>query len=238
MIGRFIFARFRFAAVVAAGGLFALEGSPQVAAQMSNQVANQVLSQESGAAADRRATPVTRQEVWQAVTAELRQRGLAGQQLPQVEDLDLPVALPALAGRSLRVASACWDRALRRAQFRVECGQPGQCLPFLAYVHDDLHNHIRDSRYVDACAQPGSRRMGSAGPRPAPEAAPKPTMRPGEPAIAVFLSSGMRMTASVTCLDRGGTGEVVRVRGLDGHIFRARISGPALLEALPQKLVQ
>jgi flagella basal body P-ring formation protein FlgA len=49
-----------------------------------------------------------------------------------------------------------------------------------------------------------------------------------------LLSNGFRMTASVTCLDPGGAGEVIRVRALDGHIFRARISGPALLEALPQ----
>jgi flagella basal body P-ring formation protein FlgA len=42
------------------------------------------------------------------------------------------------------------------------------------------------------------------------------------------------MTASVTCLERGRQGEVIRVRAPDGHIFRARISGPALLEALPQ----
>jgi flagella basal body P-ring formation protein FlgA len=50
----------------------------------------------------------------------------------------------------------------------------------------------------------------------------------------VFVSSGFRMTASVTCLERGREGEIIRVRGLDGHIFRARVSGPALLEALPQ----
>jgi len=29
-------------------------------------------------------------------------------------------------------------------------------------------------------------------------------------------------------------GEVIRVRGQDGYVFRARISGPGLLEALPQ----
>jgi len=38
----------------------------------------------------------------------------------------------------------------------------------------------------------------------------------------------------VTCLERGREGEVIRVRGEEGQVFRARISGPALLEALPQ----
>jgi len=50
----------------------------------------------------------------------------------------------------------------------------------------------------------------------------------------VFLTNRLRMTASVTCLERGREGEVIRVRSQDGHIFRARISGPALLEVLPQ----
>jgi len=52
--------------------------------------------------------------------------------------------------------------------------------------------------------------------------------------MAVFLSSHMRMTANVTCLERGRLGDVIRVRAPDGHTFRARITGPAMLEALPQ----
>jgi flagella basal body P-ring formation protein FlgA len=42
------------------------------------------------------------------------------------------------------------------------------------------------------------------------------------------------MTAAVTCLDRGARGEIVRVRGQEGHIFRARVTGVALVEALPE----
>jgi len=180
-------------------------------------------------------TPVTRQEVWQAVVAELRKWGLSEQQLPQIEDLDLPVALPALPARRLRVSSACRDEGPRRTQFRVECGEPGQCLPFLVYVHDSLN--------AEAGAGAGSCRL-ALGPRPesglrpapaaSPKPSPKPTVRAGDPARAVLLANGFRMTASVTCLERGREGEVIRVRGLDGHVFRARISGPARLEALPQ----
>jgi flagella basal body P-ring formation protein FlgA len=50
----------------------------------------------------------------------------------------------------------------------------------------------------------------------------------------VFVSDRLRMTASVTCLERGREGEVIRVRGEEGNIFRARISGPARLEVMPQ----
>ncbi len=227
MIARSIFALFIFAFEIASGAL----------------LSTTLLAEESHPPPGTPPTPVTRQEVWQAVVAELRQRGLSEQQLPRAEDLDLPAAVPALAGRKLRVSSACWDEGPRRTQFRLECGAPGECLPFLVYLHNYVHNYVRDqvsdSVNADAGARAGSCRVApgtrpAPGPRPAPEAPPKPTVRAGDPALAVFLASGFRVTASVTCLERGREGEIIRVRGLDGHIFRARISGPALLEALPQ----
>lgn len=185
-------------------------------------------------------TLAIRQEVWQAVIADLRHQGLMEAQLPRVEDIDLPLAPPALAGRSLRVASACWDEGPRRTQFRLECGAPGQCLPFLVYLHDHVSDSFPGAVYADQGARARACQLASRShpAQPAPRlpavAAPKPTVQTGERAIAVFLSSHMRMTASVTCLERGRQGEVIRVRAPDGHIFRARISGPALLEALPQ----
>jgi len=59
-------------------------------------------------------------------------------------------------------------------------------------------------------------------------------LRVGDRATAVFLSSRLRMTANVICLERGREGAVIRVRSQDGHVFRARISGSARVEALPQ----
>jgi len=179
-------------------------------------------------------TPVTKQEVLQTVRADLSHRGLADNQLPSIEDIDLPMAPPALPGRSLRVASACWDEGPRRTQFRLECGSPGQCLPFLVYVPESP-----DHAAVDTAGRVRSCRLASA-PSPVPkshlaaEAAPATAVQNGDRATAVFLSTNMRMTASVTCLERGHEGEVIRVRAPDGHVFRARISGPSLVEALPQ----
>jgi len=198
-------------------------------------------AEEFGAPSGTRPTPVTRQEVWQAVVAELRGRGLADRQLPRVADLDLPVAPPALADRTLRVASTCWDAGPQRTQFRLECGAPGQCLPFFVYIHNSVPHSL--VMRAESC------RM-SAGPRMVPGTSTKPvlrtnsqsasqpasltTMRPGDPARAVFVANGFRMTASVTCLERGREGEIIRVRNSDGRVFRARISGPSLLEVLPQ----
>jgi hypothetical protein len=230
VIARSIFAHFPLAFLIGAGWLLCAGFSAGLSTDLS--------AEESGTLPG--ASPsVTRQEVWQAVAAELRRRGLSEQQLPRVENLDLPVALPALAGRKLRVSSECWDAGPQRTQFRLECGAPGECLPFLVYVHGDVHGDVHDAQNADAGAHAGSCRLASGsqlgpGSRSVPEASPKPTVRAGDTARAVLLSNGFRMTASVTCLDRGGAGEVIRVRALDGHIFRARISGPALLEALPQ----
>jgi len=222
---RFIFARFLIAFGIVSG-----LWSPAV-----------LPAEESRTLPGTLATPLTRQEVWRAVVAELRVRGLSDEQLPRVEDLDLPVALPALAGRTLSVSSACWDAGPRRTQFRLECGAPGQCLPFLVYARDSVGGFVGAgvSASVNAAAgtRAGSCRLAS-GSRLAPEAAPKtsskPAVRAGDRATAVLLAGHLRMTASVTCLERGREGEVIRVRGLDGHVFRARISGHALLEALPQ----
>jgi Chaperone for flagella basal body P-ring formation len=176
-------------------------------------------------------TPVTRTEVWQAVDAALRRQGISDEDLPKEEDLDLPVILPALAGRTLRVASVCWDERPQRTQFRLQCSEPGQCLPFLVYISKaSLANAIGRA---PSCRMAGRSRSGL-GSSLAPEVAPKPAVRIGEEATAIFVSGGLRMTASVTCLERGRAGEVIRVRGEDGHVFRARVSGPARLEALPQ----
>jgi Chaperone for flagella basal body P-ring formation len=225
VITRSIFARFLFAFGIVLGSLLSAE----------------VSAEESRPPPGTPPTGATRREVWQVVVAELQREGLAEQRLPRIEDLELPAALPALAGRRLRVSSACWDEGPRRTQFRLECGEPRQCLPFLVYLHNTylhdfylynyLHNDVRDDQNASARAE--SCRPASQ-PRREPEPSPKPVLRAGDRATAVFLSNRLRMTARVTCLERGREGEVIRVRSQDGRVFRARISGPARLEVLPQ----
>ena len=163
--------------------------------------------------------PVTREEAWQAVAGELRERGLREEQLPRADDLDLPVAVPAAEGRTLRVATVCWDAGLGRVQFRLECREPGQCIPFLAYA--------RTAGKIMA----GSCRSGS---RSASAQPKKVAVRAGERAMVVLVANRLRLTASVICLERGAEGEIIRVKNQDGHIFRARVTAPALLEAWPQ----
>jgi hypothetical protein len=245
MIIRSILARFLCAFGIVLGGVSA-GSSAEVAAGIAAGVAAGIATEDSRRPPGMPPTAAMRQEVWQAVVAELQREGLSEQQLPRIEDLDLPGALPALAGRRLRVASACWDEGPRRTQFRLECGEPGQCLPFLVYLHNAyLHNAYFRDVYLDnffrddlhdsqnARARAGSCRLASQ-PRRVLEPSPKPVLRAGDRATAVFLSHRLRMTASVICLERGREGAVIRVRSQDGHVFRARISGPGRLEAVPQ----
>ncbi len=215
MIARSNFTCFLFACEIVVGSLFAArlsaeESHPPPAAQP---------------------TPVTRQEVWQALVAEFHERGLSELQLPRIDDLDLPMAVPAIPGRKLHVSSACWDAVSRRTQFRLECSEPGQCLPFLAYVHAHSRDKADAGAYAGSCGSASESRLA---PETPPKPLAKPTVRAGDRATAVFVSDRLRITASVTCLERGREGEVIRVRGEQGQVFRARISGPALLEALPQ----
>ena len=196
-------------------------------------------------------SPAMRQAIWQLVKSELRNWGGSSWALPGIEDLDVPSALPPLGGRRLRVASACWDEGTRRSQFRLECDQPGQCLPFFVYLHKNVyppqHNDVaaRDALSGETFQSVGSDAvaescrptlelhhvaLGLHSPRPV---VVKPTVSPGDRAVAVFVSNHFKMSATVICLDRGREGEVIRVRSQNGQVFRARISGPALLEALP-----
>ena len=205
----------------------------------------QLAAQDSVSVLDHRSATATQQEVWQAVSAELRTRGFLPEQLPGIEEVDLPGGLPSIAGRKVRVSSACWEQISQRTQFRLECGAPSQCLPFLVYVHDHVHDlHSQEVRgqgrersQIDAGARVGSCRQKSETPAAA-EAPLKPLLnsmvKAGDRATAVFVSASLRITASVICLERGRQGEVIRVRNQDGEVFRARVSSSDLLEVLPQ----
>jgi Chaperone for flagella basal body P-ring formation len=216
-----------------------------LASLLGTELTRQIAAKETRSPPGTSPTLETRQQIWQAVVAELRGRGLAEQRLPRLEDLDLPGALPVLSGRKLRATSACWDERPRRTQIRLECSEPGQCLPFLVYYRNDLRNDLRDeprdagTPHSDTAVRVGLCRATASPIRPISEShqavrvsAQEATVRAGEPATAVFLTGHFRMTASVTCLDRGHEGEVIRVRSQNGQVLRARISGPALLEVL------
>jgi hypothetical protein len=170
-------------------------------------------------------TPITRDEVWQAVTIELRQRGVPEEQLLGMEEIDLPGVIPASASRTLRVSMVCWDADLGRAQFQLECREPGQCVPFIVFADADRSSAMGSEEIAGSSCRNSRQRF-------APSASRKAIVRPGDRATVLFRGSQLNMTSLVTCLERGATGDVIRVRNQDGQVFRARVSAPARLEAL------
>jgi len=174
-------------------------------------------------------TPITRDEVWQAVTGELRQRGVREEQLLRIEEIELPTAIPAVASRTLRVSMVCWDADLGRAQFQLECRGPGQCIPFLAYADAGRSTTMGSERIAGSSCRTASR------PRGMLSTPHKDMIRVGDRATVVFRGTRLNLTALVTCLEHGTEGAIIRVRNEDGQIFRARVSAPARLEALTQQ---
>lgn len=172
-------------------------------------------------------TPVNRDEVRQTVNSELRHRGVREEQLLQTEEIELPAAIPAAPDRTLRVSMVCWDADLERAQFQLECTQPQQCVPFLAYA-DAARSTAMGSEHIagSSCRAAARRRNATA--------VHKDLIRVGDHATVLFRGTQLNLTAAVTCLERGGEGAIIRVRNQDGQIFRARVSATAQLEALTQ----
>jgi len=173
-------------------------------------------------------TAITRSEVWQAVTIELRQRGGREEKLLRAEEIVLPALIPGAASRTLRVSMVCWDADLGRAQFQLECREPGQCVPFLAYAEAGRSTAMGSEKITRSSCRNGSPQ------RSVSSATRKAIVRSGDRATVLFRGSQLNLTALVTCLERGAAGDVIRVRNQDGQIFRARVSTPARLEALSQ----
>jgi Chaperone for flagella basal body P-ring formation len=179
-------------------------------------------------------TPVTVDEVRQAIAREYPRRGLGPEHSLHAAQIELPVAVSAAAERSLRVAGMCWVVRGARLQFRMECGESGQCMPFLAYARTgDLPQTAPTTADGPSC-RAGSEMSGVSSARPATRPPARPVVRSGEHATVVFAGERLRMSAQVTCLERGGAGQVIRVRNPDGRTFRARVVGAGLLEALIQ----
>jgi len=162
-------------------------------------------------------TRVTVQEVSEAITSELRSR-LPKLPPPPVWDVDIPLAVPVARTHKLRVASVCREPDSGLLRFQLACAEPGACLPFLAYAR------IAEPAPVVSCSFR----------RTTPTTSPTsvPVVQPGERITAVLVGRGLKMTAAVMCMDRGAPGEVVRVRGGQGLIFRARVARPGWVEAL------
>ena len=170
-------------------------------------------------------TPVTQEEVWQVVAAYLRAAGIEEQEIPAAEDLEFPGTILARKSRTLRVAGLCWEDRMERVAFRLECTRGGGCLPFLVYGGIKQLHASGKIEIAATC----SRQAGT----PAAKTVHKEiVVRAGDRATVMFRGDQLQVSVPVTCVERGAEGEIIRVRNADGVLFRARVLGTALLEAL------
>jgi hypothetical protein len=182
-------------------------------------------------------SPIAPEEVRQAIARAYQARGVDEEQWPRAEQIEVPVAVTALAERSLRVTVVCWDADRARLQFQLECRDRQQCMPFLAYARTAAAASSPFSPPAVAPCREGADATTAAPKRPAPRNTlrARPVVRAGEHATVVFVGTRLRLSAEVTCLERGADGDVIRVRNPDGRTFRARVLGPHLLEAMAQE---
>jgi hypothetical protein len=170
-------------------------------------------------------TPVSPEEVWQAVIGTLEKSGARPDRLPRQNDLEVPVIPMATVPRHLRVAGGCWEESRARMMLRLEC-EIGTCNPFIAYLRAEKEVLAAPGTSLSDCRiHPKSNRS----PEPA-----QAVVQPGQRATVLFAGSGLRVSTEVTCLEHGVEGEMIRVRNRDGGVFRARVSGPGTLQAVAQ----
>ncbi len=130
-------------------------------------------------------SPVTGAEASAGGGGRAALAGLQEEHLPRVEDLELPVAVPARAGRKLRVSSVCWDaHAARAFSAGMQRGRgvpavSGLCLRRCGAM--PVHASCRFGGVTVAI----SARC---------DAASRRSVRAGQRATAVLAASGLRMT--------------------------------------------
>ena len=160
--------------------------------------------------------PVTAKEISEALANEMRL--LFKEPPPQDWDFEVPLAVPAARVHNLRVTSVCREAKAGLVRFRLACGEPGACLPFLTYAH--VHFPLP----APSCSAEGPANAGTP--------LGLPVVRPGDHVIGVWLDASLRLTAPVICLERGASGDIISVRGPEGHLLRARVTGPGTVEVV------
>jgi Chaperone for flagella basal body P-ring formation len=138
------------------------------------------------------------------------------------EDLNCAAANSIPADAVLRLTKISWNAALRRWEFTLRCGRPGDCVPFLVWAHDDTSPLSRVAK-VRSDGREDAKAVGSG---------PERLVAPGQTATLTWEQSGIRIVLPVTCLDAGGLGQFVRVRFKNAaRTLRAEVIGKAMLRA-------
>ena len=119
------------------------------------------------------------------------------------------------------------------SELRLRCVLPGACASFLVTV-PGMPGVLKFTKpQPEKAGKSGAGAWAAQARAGRPNTAASPILVfAGRPARLLLERDGMRISISVTCLDRGALEQTVRARDPgSGRIFRARVRGPALLEA-------
>jgi flagella basal body P-ring formation protein FlgA len=164
--------------------------------------------------------------------AYLAERGAAPKASSGLQLQDLVVASPPPSQAALQVTRWRWDALRQEIQFYLRCSTPQICRPFLATARP------RDDEVLAAlrAVAPGG---APAAPSPFANAGIKTSLphearliRTGEHVRLLLAGPNIRIQLAAICLEPGGLGQRVRVRGIgDTKVFLARVMGPGWLAA-------
>lgn len=147
-------------------------------------------------------------------------------------DLDCAAAHSIPEEAPLALTKSSWSAALERWEFALRCARPGDCVPFLVWVHDP-RAPVDGMRRVQsgAARSPKASAESSSRLQPGTIGAER-LVAPGQTATLTWDQAGIRVVLPVTCLDAGGLGQRVRVRLKNaGRILQAEVVGEGTLRA-------
>jgi hypothetical protein len=178
----------------------------------------------------RRGWPIRQENVRDAVAHFLQERewdqngGLDMQRLKWTSDFAALKPNPAL-----EVAGAAWDSLRHVLRLRLRCAEQALCGSFLVQW---LVPQAQEALWRRRLSEPSA----FATNRGAPQAPPSKTLsgppltQPGDAAMLILESGGIRISLPVVCLQRGVLRQQIRARDASSHrIFQAQVIGTDLL---------
>ena len=198
------------------------------------------------------ARPITADEAYQAILAQLRKSDSPAAESLRAQDVQLGAQVfvrPGDAG--LRVTRMDFDPILGRARFLLWPANDPEVVPFFATVRLDAVSQSRLLGFQSPTSQPVKsplvKAIASVPAQLAPEAnatkrsisekaaraAVRQTLvQPGQPSVLTLQNAAMQITVDVAPLERGSLGQRIRVRMTGtGKIVTAEVIGRARLEA-------
>lgn len=181
----------------------------------------------AGSAAAVNRADIFEDAVFRSIAAQLSRMGVEESSLPVAGQLEI-LTTPAKDCLNPSIQDLYWDSLRNTLYFRMTCGGPKACAPFLvrAHVPSVKADLLRQRFYPDRRIA----RAVSANPNRCLQQSL--LVRAGRPATLLLRGANMRLTTPVTALECGSAGQRVRARAKKtNRLFEAEVIGENLLAA-------